>query len=242
MAMCLGPMPVGEAIRRCEELRQENSDDRVLGAVITRCLSALAAMAGRFDDAREYGRESSRVLRQANMLTHSWVTHMVASEANEFAGDRPGAELELEAMWDAFRGTLDGAPDGRAMQAAYRLANLYCDDGRWDDAEACLAFHPDLPTSSLGRVAIFRLAAEARVAARRGRLDAAIPLARDAVELAESTDLLNLRARVWLASAEVQTAAGNDVAAAEAVDAALELFDQKANIAAADRLRGVAAT
>ena len=62
-----GPMPVGRAIRRCEELREANRDDRVLEAVITRCLSALLAMAGRFDDARESARSSSRVLEEANM-------------------------------------------------------------------------------------------------------------------------------------------------------------------------------
>ncbi len=70
---------------------------------------------------------------------------MIAAEAKELAGDRAGAERELEAKWLYFRDTLGGAPDQRAMQAAYRLANLYCDDGRWDDAEECLAFYRDVP-------------------------------------------------------------------------------------------------
>ena len=34
MTLCDGPMPVGEAIVRCEELREANRDDRVLDAVI----------------------------------------------------------------------------------------------------------------------------------------------------------------------------------------------------------------
>src|SRR5207249_10521987 len=50
MTICEGPMPVGDAMRRCEELRDANRDDRVLEAVIMRCLSALLAMAGRFDE------------------------------------------------------------------------------------------------------------------------------------------------------------------------------------------------
>ena len=51
---------------------------------------------------------------------------------------------------------------------------------------------------------------EARLAAHRGELAEAVALAQRAVELAERSDMLNLRARVWLALAEVQRAARRD--------------------------------
>src|SRR5262249_23368109 len=46
MAQAWGPMHVGEASARCEELREANRDDRVLDGVIARHLSSLYAMAG----------------------------------------------------------------------------------------------------------------------------------------------------------------------------------------------------
>ena len=181
-----GPMPAGDAIRRCEELRDANLDDRVLEAVITRCLSALLAMAGRFDEAREYGRRSSRVLEEANMLTSSRVTQNIAAEAKALAGDRAGAERDMEAMWLAFRDTLGGAPDRRGMSAAYELANLYCDDGRWDDAEECHAFYRDAPDPTAVGTTANRLAGAGRLAAHRGELGEAATLAQRAVEIAEA--------------------------------------------------------
>src|SRR5438874_10902418 len=182
-------MPVGDAIRRCEELRDANRDDRVLEAVITRCLSALLAMAGRFDEARESGHRSTRVLEEANMTT-SWGTLEIAAEAKELAGDRAGAKRDLEAMWLSFRETLDGAPAGNAMSAAFQLAYLYCDDGRWDDAAECLAFYRDVPDPIGPVVGIARrLAAAARLAAHRGEFVEAVTLAQRAVEITESTDM-----------------------------------------------------
>jgi hypothetical protein len=44
-------------------------------------------------------------------------------------------------------------------------------------------------------------------------------------------------ARVWLALAEVQRAAGNLAEGGDAVDRALELYDRKGNIVAAARVR-----
>ena len=84
---------------------------------------------------------------------------------------------------------------------------------------------------------MLRLAGRARLAAHRGQHDEAVALARAAVELAEQTDMLNLRARIWLALAEVQRAAGNGAEADAAVATALELYEQKGNVAAAAALR-----
>ena len=55
-----------------------------------------------------------------------------------------------------------------------------------------------------------------------------------AVELAERSDMLERRGRRWLALAEVQRAAGDTAEADAAVATALELYEQKGNVAAAD--------
>ena len=73
-------------------------------------------------------------------------------------------------------------------------------------------------------------------------LGEAATLAQRAVEIADRTDVLNGRARIWLAFAEVQRAAEQTAEADAAVASALELYEQKGNAAAAAALKTVAAT
>ena len=238
MILCDGPMPVAEATARCRELRDGVGDDRVLDAVITRCLSALAAMAGDFELASASWRSADSVLNDVNMMVSSSVTRLIAADAREFAGDRDGAVHELETRWLAFRDTFGGAPDQHALQAAYRLAHLYCDGGRWADAEECVGFHAEIPWRGNYFTAIdYRLSAAARLEAHRGGLGKALELAEQAVEITERCDLSNRRALVWLSLAEVRRAAGQPDEAEAAVAAALALYEAKGNVAAAEGIR-----
>ena len=126
--LCLGPMPVADAMYRCAELLESSRDDPALEAVMTRFLALLLAMAARFDEALEHVRRSSLVLDEANQMTISWLYRGIAAEAKALAGDRAGAEQELESQWLWFRNSGDDAIDERGMNAAYKLANLYCDE------------------------------------------------------------------------------------------------------------------
>src|SRR5262249_27669566 len=157
-----------------------------------------------------------------------------AAEAREYAGDRAGAIRTLDAWWRLRR----DAPFALTMVAGYQLALLHCDEGRWDDAESCLAYGAEVPIPTQFRPeAPLRLAALARVAAHDGRYADAVTHARQAVEHGDLSDMLNLRARVWKAYAEVHRAAGNAAEADAAVATALELYEQKGNVAAATALR-----
>ena len=86
----------------------------------------------------------------------------------------PAPSGELKAMWLCFR---DDARRGarRACDATPPTGSpdLYCDDGRWDDAEECLAFDRG---RSRRRTSNLRPARrrEARLAAHRGELDEAL--------------------------------------------------------------------
>jgi hypothetical protein len=79
----------------------------------------------------------------------------------------------------------------------------------------------------------------ARLAAHRGEYPEALALIGPVVEDAERRrpEALDLRARVQLALAEVQRAAGNNAEAEAAVARALELYEQKGNVAAMAQLR-----
>jgi len=238
-ALTEGPTPVADGINRCEQLDETHGDDPFLHALIARSYSALLAMAGRFDEAREHVDESSLVLDELRQLTASGVYRGIAAETRELIGDRAGAEAELRAQWLELRDArADGGPDGRAMHAGYQLACLYCDDGRWDAAADCLEYGRDVPEPDLPNHWVpLRFAASGRIAAHEGRLAEAVVHARRGVETAEQSDRLNNRARVWLSLAEVQRAAGAPAEADAAVAAALRLYDEKGNVAAARRLR-----
>jgi hypothetical protein len=194
-------------------------------------------MTGRADEARELIRTSSLVLDEVNQNSY-WVYRWAVAEARTLIGDRAGAERDLAAQWAWFRDVGHPAIDERAMQAAYRLALLHCEDGRWDEAESCLAYGRDVALPRTTATAANRLAAEALVAAHRGPPAEALPVARAAVEGAETTDNLNLRARMWLALADVQRAAAEPADAA--VTEALRLYHAKGNVAAAASVRAAA--
>jgi hypothetical protein len=87
------------------------------------------------------------------------------------------------------------------------------------------------------RESVERLAVMALLAAHRGRLAEALTLATRAVELAETSDFLNLRARTWLALAEVQRQSGAAAQADAATEKALRLYEAKGNVAGAADVR-----
>jgi tetratricopeptide (TPR) repeat protein len=234
-----GPVPVPDAIRRCEELIGSNSGDRALEAVVTRGLAALVAMDARFDEARDLLEQSSPILEELGQTTLSTTSRHEAAVALDLCGDRAGAERQLDSSWRehaALRS--DGKPQAAAMISAYQLALLYCDEGRWDEAERCLEYGQEMPVSVFYRAqSVVGLAARARVAAHRGDLDEALSLARRGVQLFGNGDGLEGQPLLWLALAEVLRARGERAEAETAVARALELYEKKGNIAAAARLR-----
>jgi tetratricopeptide (TPR) repeat protein len=236
--LAYGPVPVGEAIRRGEELLRSTGDDRVLEAVIRRSQAAYLAMAARFDEACEHLGRSGPVLDQLDQTGSSWLTRFEVAEAKELIGDRAGAEQELAAMWLRFRDTGGGATESRALRAASHLGLLYCDEGRWDDAAECLQYGQEVPEPTVfhHQATVLRTAVRARLAAHQGEHEEALRLAQLAVDVVEGSGFLNLTARVWLVLAEVQRKSGQADAANVATATALRLYERKGNIAAAARL------
>jgi DNA-binding SARP family transcriptional activator len=237
-----GPAPASEAIARCEEFLASNRTDPALGAAVGRSLSALYAMAGRFDEAREQLDRSGPILDELNVEAQSWIYRQAAAEAKELIGDRAGAEQELIAQWRRFSGAGHAPDSNLALQAAHRLAFMCCDERRWDDAERYLAQSRDLAEPRhFTQVLVLGLASRARLAAHLSSLGDALRLATRAVEVAREGDMLNVTARAWLALAEVRRERGETAEADAAVACALDLYEQKGNIVAAGRLRASAA-
>ncbi len=207
-ALSNGPTPVRAAIDRCEQVLSTTRSDRVLEAVLKRFLGLFYAMAARPAEALELVRESSLVLDELNQLTVSALYRGAAAYAKELAGDRTGAEHELTGWWGWFSVAGYRGVDRRAIDAAYELALFYFDERGGGDADRVLT---DVRASRLPDHSVsaqVRLAAEARLAPRRGDLTEALALAERAVAVADTKDRPDMRARIWLALAGVRRAAG----------------------------------
>lgn len=235
-----GPIPVGEGIHRIEKLRAAHRDDPVLGANLGVCLAGVLAMAGRSDEAREHLLATRRVLDQAIQTDFSLQGKWTGADVLALAGDPAGAERELVAVFLILRDARGAGPEARALRVAADLALLRCDQSRWDEAADILAYGEEVDGAEpvQGKVYSFwRFAARGRLAAHRGKLAEALVLVRHAVDAAERTYWLNGRARVWLAFAEVNRAAGRTAEADAAVATAVALYERKGNVAAVARLR-----
>jgi histidine ammonia-lyase len=81
----------------------------------------------------------------------------------------------------------------------------------------------------------------AKLLARRGDVEEAERVAREAMALAARTDYLDLRAQTSADLAAVLSLAGHAQASAAAREESIRLYEQKGNIVAAKRLRSLLA-
>jgi ATP/maltotriose-dependent transcriptional regulator MalT len=211
-ALYYGPMPVGQAIRRCEELLATRSEDRLMNAAITGFVAGLRAMEGNFDEARRLQVAARSLDQELGQRFRIALRSLVAADIEVLAG-RPSeatsilrwAYGELEAM---------GINSVLPTMAAF-LADALADQGLDDEAleyarvSKETATPVDVVTQAMWRIAQAKASGDAR-------------LAREAVELALTTDDPDLKARALLVTGER--------------DAAAAYYQAKGNIAAIARL------
>jgi hypothetical protein len=123
----------------------------------------------------------------------------------------------------------------RASELAEALYVL----GRLDDAEywAAVAEQHTAPDDLSAR--FLSRSVRAKIAARRGAIDDAEKLAREAVQMSELSDGLNRRAKLQLDLAEVLRIADRSREAADAAGNALLLYEAKGNHVGAKRVRAL---
>lgn len=228
-----GPTPIIDGIRRCEEIRAEVSGNLDAEALTLRHLAGLHAMNGDSGLARSMLATSNGVFEDLGRSLNA------ATSQNEgliemLAGDYAAAEVSLRAGFDVL--TEMGEQAFLSTTAAFLARAVFAQD-RISEAEelaqmsAGLAASRDLLTQMLWR------GVQARVMARRGQLDAAEALAREAVALAEQTDFLVYRGDALVDLAYILQDAGRTQEAAVAAAAGLELHEQKGNLVTAAKIR-----
>jgi tetratricopeptide (TPR) repeat protein len=229
-AAVFGPTAVPEAIRRCEEIRDQVDSSPVALAVTLHPLGSLHAMTGDFETARRLIREGNEILGELGRM-QSAVSHHEALV--ELLGGQPAAaEQRLRLGYDKLEPM---GERGLLATTAAMLAQALYDQGRSEEAGAqcdvseAAAPHEDFVTQAMWR------GVRAKLLARAGALQAGETLAREALRLIERTDLLTHQGDALLDLADVLWLAGRGGEATEAARRALDLYERKGNLVSAQR-------
>jgi tetratricopeptide (TPR) repeat protein len=232
-ALLWGLTPVGEALERVEELRVRAQGNRRLETSLLGARGVLEAMQGRFDIARKLIKQRKALAQELGL--ELLVAHgRLAGHVELLAGDAVASERELRPGFE----TLERMGNwGHLASVAPRLAEALFVQGRDEEALRLTEFTERIsqPYDADPQIAWRRV--RAKLLARRGDVEEAERLAREATAFAERLDLLDDRAQAFADLAEVLRLAGRPEESAGAFDEAIRLFEQKGNIAAVRTLR-----
>ena len=226
-ALFHGPTAVEEVLTWHEEQQSQHP-------VALSDQAVLEAMRGSFDRARALiaaGEASAEALGQTFFVAAGG---MVAWEVETLAGDPSAAEVRarrscelLEQLGDSGVRSL---ASGQLAESLYSLGRLL-EARRWTETAETLSTHDDVVSQMLWRQV------RAKVLVREGNHPEAERLAREAVDLAEQTDMLNRQGHALADLAEVLAVAGRSEAAADQLAEALARYERKGNVVSAATAR-----
>ena len=236
-ALYYGPVPVTDAIERCEELLETEALDLYGRANLEVFLGGHVAQTGEFDRARTLIASATAVYDELGQRTSiAILSGMVRGEVDLLARDDQAAAEGLRRFCDE----LDAARAyshlasvaGNLAEALYRLDRL-------DDALAWTEVGERHSAPDDVDARVLWMPIRAKTLARRGAFAEAAALAGAAVELAATTDTLNRHAKAERDRGEVLVLASRSREAQVAFGAALELYEAKGNVVEARRLRAL---
>jgi ATP/maltotriose-dependent transcriptional regulator MalT len=232
VAAVLGPTPVDQAIRRCEEFRELVRESPIATASTLNPLAVLHAMKGEFESAEALLQQAGEMLQELGGIG-SGVSHL-ETWVRLLAGRPALAEARLRADIE----TLSSMNAGGALATTTALlAQVVYAQGRMEEAgELCQMTERRAAAEDTMTQVTWR-GVQAKVLAHGGRCHDAEALAREAVALAEPTDLLLHRGDAMLDLAEVLRTCERPEESDHAARTALELYELKGNVAAAARAR-----
>jgi tetratricopeptide (TPR) repeat protein len=228
-ALYYGPAPVEVAIERCEDLLRSGAETRHGRANVNVFLGGLLAQRGEFDAAQELiesARSTYEELGQrASVSTASAAVmgDIYLLSANDLAAESTFRWLceELERT-SAYSHLASRAGD--LAEALYRLGRID-EAANWVDIAERHSAVDDVDARLLW------MPVRAKIAARRGSLENAMAIVSEAARIGDDTDALNRRAMIQLGRSEVASLAGRAGDARHAIERAIELFEQKGNVA-----------
>ncbi len=224
IAEWLGPTPEPAAEAHCRALLEQAHGDRIVERGARYALAALAAIDGRFDDARTELAARLAICEELGLRGETAETVALGAWIEALAGDPEAAETAGERACTTFDeiGDRSGLADASAERAVV-LVRLGHDAAALEAAAVseAAAAPDDIRTQARWRGA----AALAR--ARAGEPEAARVLADESVRLAFATDGYALQGDCLVAAADALTALGDPAAAEKALRRALERYELK---------------
>ncbi len=232
-SLCCGPIAASESVQRCELMRKEVGDSPESEAAILRHLGNLYAMTGQYDLARQLLATSNAAYADLGLTLNS-ATSQSEALVELLAGNPAAAE---ESLRKGYRALEEMGERAFLPTTAAFLARSLLEQGRDKEAEeytnvsAKLAARGDLLSQILWR------SIRARLLSRRGQMQEAEALAREAVALAQATDFVNYKADALLDLAQVLKASGRIDEAVTTASNALHFYQLKGNVVSASATR-----
>jgi len=226
-AIRYGPTRVDEANRRATEIL-EAAEDPWLEAYALRCLASLAAMNGRFEEARSLIGKALAIYEDLGLeMQMAHTAEQESAYVEMLDDDAAAAEQELRLAYHTLEA---GGMKNSAASAAGYLGLALCAQGRYEEAERFAGISEDTAVANDVNTQIVWRCVRARVLARQGAFDSAEALGREAARLAEKTDALDDRGDTLLHLADVLRVVGRSDDAATAVAEAQHLYERKGNV------------
>ena len=225
------------ARERCERILERMEGDREGEADVLGALGCLAAIEGRFDEARARHAQRAATYEQLGLSEVAAWDSQETGWVEILAGNSEAAERLLRHGYETFERM--GAKGQQQPVGAYLAQAVYL-QGKYEEAERVALVSEQLDPSVTGVVTVARCA-RAKAAARLGRVREGERLAREAVSLIDGTDFLIDRADARMDLAEVLLVEGRSGEAAELLEEALHLHEQKGNLVSAERARALLA-
>jgi class 3 adenylate cyclase/tetratricopeptide (TPR) repeat protein len=237
-ALQYGPTPVEEGIRRLHQILDRDAEAprgaatqplslSTRAVVEATGLAGLEAMRGNFAEARMLTERAKAILEELGQAFRLADLGQVSGWIELLAEAPAAAEDELRRSYEVFE---EMGERGCLSTTAGFLSEAIYAQGRYQEAERLshvterCAARDDLVSHVLWR------GTRAKLLARRGNLEPAESLAREAVRLVAETDDLNLHADKLMDLAEVMRLAERSGEAAPFVSRALELYEAKGNV------------
>jgi class 3 adenylate cyclase/tetratricopeptide (TPR) repeat protein len=229
-----GATPADEVAARCGPLLDQVAGDRKAEAIILAVIAVAEAMRQRFDRARELRERARTILFELGPSVTASSTSIEGSVIETLAGDHAAARALLEADSRQLEGM--GERYFRSTIVAL-LAHALVAEGALDEAAVQVELAMELADADDTESQILWRTAKATLLAATGRSAEAAELARAAVDLAATTDHVDLQGETSAHLGDVLVAAGNATEAVESYRTAIALHDRKGNAAAAARVR-----
>ena len=230
-SLWFGPVPVTEAIRRCEKIRADVSGHLASQAEILRPLGGLHGFAGRFDVARSFFATSASIFDELGLSLNSVTSHHEAV-VEMLAGNHAVAEEQLRTAYEALEEM--GERSFRSTTAAFLAQSIFA-QGRLAEAEWATDRSEELAQPDDVLTQILWRGVRAKLLAARGAFEEAEALARQAVALAAKTDLVNFHADALTDLAVVLEAGGRRDDISTILAEAVRIYQVKGNVVGSTR-------